>query len=185
MAVLAVAAANLIRWSNYARPHGSRGALRNRFQLEGCLAFRGKLLVDLGDHRFKAADIGVAAQFGPYTARMYGGGADTAFTVPVIEGNGKEDVGGLRAAIRDEGFILRALKVWILQVNVGITMACGGEVDQPSSGADERSNPVDEDEVAQMVGAELHLEAVLRVGKRCGHHPRIGDDYIEGFTLLE
>ncbi len=92
MAVLAVAAANFIRWSNRGGPHGSRGALRNRLQSEGCLALCGKLLVDLGDHRFKAAGIGVAGQFGPYTARMYGGGAHTAFTVPVIEGNGEENV---------------------------------------------------------------------------------------------
>jgi len=68
------------------------------------------------------------------------------------------------------------------------TSACSptrrGQVDQSTSGADQRCNPVHEDEVAQVIGAELRLEVVRGIGKRCGHDARVGDDHIEGFTLL-
>jgi len=36
-----------------------------------------------------------------------------------------------------------------------------------------------------MIGAELRLEVVRGIGKRCGHDARVGDDHIEGFALLE
>jgi len=69
------------------------------------------------------------------------------------------------------------------------TSACSptrrGQVDQSTSGADQRCNPVHEDEVAQVIGAELRLEVVRGIGKRCGHDARVGDDHIEGFTLFE
>jgi len=39
--------------------------------------------------------------------------------------------------------------------------------------------------VAQVIGAELRLEVVRGIGKRCGHDARVGDDHIEGFTLFE
>ena len=51
--------------------------------------------------------------------------------------------------------------------------------------ADKRRNPVDQDKVAQVIGAELRLEAVGRMPKRRGHHARVGDDDIEGFALRQ
>jgi hypothetical protein len=34
-----------------------------------------------------------------------------------------------------------------------------------------------------MIGAELRFKAVCRMPKRCGHHPRICYDHIEGLPL--
>src|SRR5258708_39804018 len=45
------------------------------------------------------------------------------------------------------------------------------------SGLRGRSGPVS--------GAELRLEVVRGIGKRCGHDARVGDDHIEGFTFYE
>jgi len=43
--------------------------------------------------------------------------------VPAVEFDGKEDIGGLRAAVGDEGLVSRALEVWVVQVDVGVTMS--------------------------------------------------------------
>src|ERR1700757_3558830 len=50
---------------------------------------------------------------------------------------------------------------------------------------DERSNPVDQYKVAQVIGTELHLEAVNRSAKGGCHHARVGDNNIEGFSLRQ
>ena len=39
--------------------------------------------------------------------------------------------------------------------------------------------------MAQVIGAELRLEVVRCIGKRCCHDARVGDDHIEGFALFE
>jgi len=36
-----------------------------------------------------------------------------------------------------------------------------------------------------MIGAKLSLKAVSRVAERCGHHARVGDDYIEGVPFRQ
>src|SRR4029077_7807271 len=142
MAVFAVSAADFICWRNDTSPHRSRGALRNRFPLEGSFSLCGKLLIDLRDQLFKAGWVGVAGQFGLYASRMYGRSTNATRAMPAIEGNGEKNVLRLRAAICNEGFIRRALKIRILQIDVRVTVTCRGQVDQPTSGADQRCNPV-------------------------------------------
>jgi hypothetical protein len=39
--------------------------------------------------------------------------------------------------------------------------------------------------VAQVIGPELRLESISRFAKWCGHHPGVGDDYVEGLALLQ
>jgi hypothetical protein len=56
------------------------------------------------------------------------------------------------------------------------------QVDDPPSSANQRRDPVDQDKVAQMIRAELCVEAIRGMPKRCGHHPRICDDDVETFT---
>ena len=39
--------------------------------------------------------------------------------------------------------------------------------------------------MAQVISAELRLEAVPRVAKRGGHYSRIGDNHVEAFAVRE
>ena len=114
-----------------------------------------------------------------------GRGAHTTLTVPPVEGNSEEDIRRLRSAVGNEGLIGRPFKVGILEIDVGVAVTGRRQVDQPSSGADKRRDAVNERKVAQVIGAELCFEAVGGMAKRCGHHARIGDDHVEGFTLCE
>jgi hypothetical protein len=47
------------------------------------------------------------------------------------------------------------------------------------------ANPVHQDKVAQMIGAELRFKAVRGMAKRCVHHSRIRDHHVEGLTLRQ
>ena len=50
---------------------------------------------------------------------------------------------------------------------------------RPPPGRSSAGDPVDQHEMAEMVGAELGLEAVGGAAERGGHHPGIGDDDVE------
>jgi hypothetical protein len=43
------------------------------------------------------------------------------------------------------------------------------QVNQPASSADEIRDPVDEDKVAQVIGAKLRLETIRRFAEGRGH----------------
>src|SRR4029077_5386458 len=59
------------------------------------------------------------------------------------------------------------------------------EVDQASPGADQRSNAIDQYEMAEVVGAELRLEAVHGVPKWSRHDSCIGYDHVESLPALQ
>src|SRR6266852_1932823 len=182
VAVLAISASDFGSGSHDSGPYGSCGSPRNGLQLEGRLTLCRELLIHEFDHLFYMASVQVATQFGLNTSRMHGRSAHATIPVPFVEGNGKKNVGRLRAAIRDERFVGRPLKVGIFEVDVRKTVPCGRQVDQPSPCADKRPNPVHQDKMAQMIGAELRFKAVRGMAKRCGHHSRISDDHVEGLT---
>jgi len=56
---------------------------------------------------------------------------------------------------------------------------------EPSPRPDQRGNPVYEDEVAKMIGAEMCFKAVNRVAKWRRHHSSICDNNIERFPLRQ
>src|ERR1700691_2685016 len=70
VAVFAVAASDLFGRGGDTRPHRGRGSLRNRLPLEGALALRLELLVDLVDHGGDLIVTDVTTQLGLYAARM-------------------------------------------------------------------------------------------------------------------
>src|SRR5580693_6645825 len=123
VAVLAVTAADLIRRSNDAGPHGSRSALRDRFPLEGPFPLCRELLIDLRDELLNASRVRVAPKLGLYAARMHGCSANATPAVPFVERNRKKNIRCLRAAVRNERLVRRPLKTGILQINVGVTVA--------------------------------------------------------------
>src|SRR5579872_6411057 len=59
------------------------------------------------------------------------------------------------------------------------------EIDQASLGADQRSNAIDQYKMAEVVGAELRLEAVHRVPKWSRHDSCIGYDHVESLAVRQ
>ena len=80
--------------------------------------------------------------------------------MPPVELDGEQDVGGLGAAVGAELGIGRVLEVRVLEIDVGEAVARRGQVDQARAGLQQRRDAVDQHEVAEVVGAELGLEAV-------------------------
>src|SRR5580704_14657741 len=95
--------------------------------------------------------------------RVHGGRTDAARAVPAVKRDREKDVRSLRAAVRGERFIRRTLKIGIGQVHVRKAMTGGRKVDQPTARPEERRNPVDEDKMAEMVGAKLRFKTFRRV----------------------
>ena len=91
---------------------------------------------------------------------MHGRRPHPVALVAPVELDGEQDVGGLRAAIGAELGIGRALEIRIVEIDVGESVARRGQVDQARARLQQRGDAVDEDEMAQMVGAELGLETV-------------------------
>src|SRR6266849_746487 len=185
VAVLAIPAANLVGGSHDTGPHGSCGPLRNGLPLKWPLTLGRELLVHLFHDPLNAARIYVATQFGLYASWMHSRGAHPTLPVFLIERNGEEDVCRLRSAIRHKWLIGRPLKVGILNVNVRKTVTGRRQIDQSPSCAKKTRNPVDQDKVAEVIGAELCFKAVRRMPQRCRHHSRIGDDHVERIALCQ
>src|SRR6266436_4524480 len=185
MAVLAILSTDFISRSNYSGPHRSCGSLRNSFQLEGCFALGRKPLIRLLDRLLDVDGVQMAVQLCLDASRMYRRCAHAITSMTPVESNGEEDIRSLGAAVGDPWVVRCPHKVGIFKVDVGEAVPGRREIDQTPSLADKWRDTVDKHEVPQMIGAELRLEVVRGMGKRCGHDARVGDDHIEGFTLLE
>src|ERR1700721_889906 len=116
---------------------------------------------------------------------MYGRSTYAPLPMPTVESHREENVRRLRTAVRKKRIVRRPLEIGIVQVDIGETMTCRRQVDQPPPFGDERRNPIDKHEVAQMVGAELRLKPIRRMAERGGHHSGIGDDHVESFALCQ
>jgi hypothetical protein len=122
MAILAISAADLFRRSNHGRPHGSCRSLWNRLPLKGRLTLGCQLLISLFDDLLYLTSVNVPSELRVYHSRMDGGSAHPAAPVPSVEGY----LGRLGSSISNERFIGCALKVGILEVDIGIavTQSC-------------------------------------------------------------
>src|SRR5713226_7208414 len=135
MAVLAILSADFISRSNYSGPHRSCSSLTNSLQLEGCFTLGRKLLIHLLDRLLDADGIQVAVQLRLDASWMYRRGAYAIPSMTRVDS----------------------------KVDVGEAVPRRREVDQTPSLADKWRDTVDEHEVPQMIGAELHFEAVRRM----------------------
>jgi hypothetical protein len=77
------------------------------------------------------------------------------------------------------------VEIRVSEIDIRVAMTRRRQVDQPPTCADKRRNPVNEDKVAKVIGAELCFKAIHRIAKRSGHYASIGDDDVEGFTLFQ
>src|SRR5580704_9028904 len=110
---------------------------------------------------------------------MHGRRTYAASTVPPVKGDSEKNVRGLRTAVGDEGFVGTAIKVRVVQIDVGKTMTRGGEVNHATAHTQKRRNPVDQHEVAEMICAELRLKTICRVAKGSCHHASVRDDRVQ------
>ena len=101
-----------------------------------------------------------------------------------VELDREEDVRGLRSAVRDPGVVRRAFEVDVVENDVAEAVPGRRQVDDArGSSGEQRTQPVHEHEVPEVVGAELGLEAVARPTLGCGHDARVGDDDIEPVVI--
>src|ERR1700736_2656408 len=114
---------------------------------------------------------------------MHSRSAYTPLPMPLVEGDGKQDVRSLRSAIGNEWFIRCPLKVRIVPVNIRVAVTRGCEVNNASPGSHQGHNPVDQNKVPQVIGTELSFKAVRSVSEGCSHHARVSDNQIERFAL--
>src|SRR4029077_10262390 len=185
MTVLAISAADLISRSNDSGPYRSCGPLRNGLQLEGCFALGRKPLIRLLDRFLDVDGFQMAVQLRLDASRMHGCGAYAIPSVTPVESNGEEDVRRLGPAVGDPWVVRCPLKVGIFKVDVGEAVPGRGKVDQTPSFADKWRDTVNEHEVSQMIGPELHFKAVRRTQERRGHHSCDSDDHVVGFPLRQ
>ena len=92
-----------------------------------------------------------------------------------------QDVGGLRCAVRRELVVVASIPVRVVEIDIAQPVAVGGQDDDPGAiGGDEpRDKQSRELEVAQMVCAELHLEAV-GCSAEGGEHHRVVHQHMDG-----
>src|SRR4029077_12280557 len=125
------------------------------------------------------------SKLGLNASRMDRGGANPAVAMPQVERNCKKDVGCLRAAVGNPWVVRMVLEVWIQKIDVGVAMPRRCEIDQPSAWSKKRRNPVHQDEVAEVIRAELRFDPIFGMTEWCRHNTGIGNDHIERFALLK
>ena len=98
-----------------------------------------------------------------------------------VELHREQDVGGLRLAVRGELVVLAPLVVGIVPHDVGSPVPARAEVDDARRriGEQHRHQQVGQQEVPDVVGAELHLEAFDGAFERRVHHARVVDQQVQ------
>ncbi len=111
------------------------------------------------------------------------GRVHTARLVPPVEFDGKQDIGSPGPSIGNPGIVGRVLEVRVFDIDIrkAVTERC--EVHQSFAGRNQGRDSIDEGEIAEMVGAELRLEAIGRVTKGGRHDTGTGNDDIEAMTI--
>ena len=101
-------------------------------------------------------------EVGPHPARVHGDRPSTAGPQPSIELEGEQQVGQLALPVRAEGPIAPAFPLRVGEIQVGPAVRVGGDRHDPVG--DLRQQQRGQQEVAEVVGPELQLEAVGGLG---------------------
>src|SRR6476659_4945933 len=185
VAVLAISSPDLFSGRDKAGPERSGGSWRHRLVLKRLSACCCGFFADSVDRRLQLSGVEMPSKLGLDASRMDGGGAHPAVAMPQVERYREKDVGCLRAAVGNPWVVRSVLEVGVLKIDAGVTVPCGCEVDQPSAWSKKRRNPVHQDEVAEVIRAELRFESILGVTEWCRHDTSIGNDHIKRFALLQ
>lgn len=90
-----------------------------------------------------------------------------------VELDGKQDIGSLGPAIGDPWIVSHVFEVRVFDIDIGKAMTGRCEVHQPSARCNQGRDAIDEGEMAEMVGAELRLEAIGRVTEGAAMTPAL------------
>jgi hypothetical protein len=183
VAIFAVFTANFGSVGCDCRPYRGRGALLKTLPLQRAFAFGFQTFVDLLDALFDKSQVGVAREFGFDDAGVHGSGANSTVAIAIVEFDGEENICGFRAAVGDIGIVGCAFETGIVEIDVGKAVTGGRYIDEAAASTKKRHDAIDEDEVAEVIGAELRFEAVGGVTERRGHHAGVGDDDVERFAF--
>ncbi len=112
---------------------------------------------------------------------IHGIGRDAPAAEPLRQADREQGVGGLGLSI-GVPFVIRAAPILdVVEVDVGAAMGAGREYDDTGrrrrlQGGEQQER---QEEMAEMVGAELQLEAIAGRALRRGHYPRVIDEEIQ------
>ena len=127
----------------------------------------------------------VAAELGGHHPGMHRVGVDPERPVAPIELGGEEHVGRLGLSVGVHLRVVTTLVVRVVEVDAGGEVARRAEHHDPRRRArhEQRHQPADQQEVTEVVGPELELEAV--VGATEGHHhdAGVGHEQVEAVEL--
>ena len=129
----------------------------------------------------------MAAQLGADRSGVHGKGTHTAIGETVIELDCEQDVGGLRPPVAEPRLVRRAFEVGVVEVHVAEPVPSRAERhDAGRRGGDERGcEQVREQEVPEVVGAELQLEAVGGGAEGASHDTGVVDEHVETVMVGE
>jgi hypothetical protein len=84
-----------------------------------------------------------------------------------------------RAAIGLDRIVAALLVIRIVEIHIAELMPHRGYAHHPAACGNEIGQSVDQQEMTEVIGAELRLETICRAAQGRSHDPRIGDDQIE------
>jgi hypothetical protein len=77
------------------------------------------------------------------------------------------------------------LKIRIVEVDIGAAMSRRRKIDEPGAGLHQRRDPVDQNEMAEVIGPELRLEPVRRLAEWRPRNASVGDDEVERPAVVD
>src|SRR4029077_14644936 len=185
MTVLAIASPALFGRGNKAGPDRRGCSLRNRLVLKRLPACCCGFFADSVDCRLQLSRVEMPSKLGLDASRMDGSGANPAVPMARVERYRKKDVCRLRSTVGNPWVVRSVLEVGVLKIYIGEAVPGGCEIDQPSAWPEKRRNPVHQDEVAEVIRAELRFESIFGMTEWCRHDTGISNDHIERFALLK
>lgn len=130
-------------------------------------------------------DVDVAAESGPHDARGESVDRDPRALQPASQLQREQQVGQLALTVAERLAVV-LFTVQVVEVDVAVLVELRGDHDDAagSGGLQPVQQEVSEEEVTQVVHAELHLKAVLRLGVGALVDARIVDEHVDlGFLL--
>ena len=123
----------------------------------------------------------MAAELGDDPTGVHRGCPDAAPAQPAVQLHREQGVGRLRPPVCNPLVVGALLETGIIQAHITEAVPGRGQHDHTRRLPvdHERRQPIHQHEVAEVVGAELHLEAVAGGGLGARHDPGVGDQHVD------
>src|ERR1700678_968138 len=130
MAVLAILASDFLSRCNHSSPDRRRCTLGNRLEFKRRLTCCGTLFLDLLEPCLHRPIWHMPRKLRRDAAWMHSRSTHTAIAMSAVELDCKKNIRSLRAPISHERRVRCRLKVGVVQIDIAITVSCGGKVHQ-------------------------------------------------------